>query len=122
MCLQCRTWLRIICINITFTRKHSSMMCTARSLPCRGRGVSLTETPWIEPPLDRDPLGQRPPTNRDSPTDRDPPTDREPPGQRPPGQTSPWTEIPPVNRITDRCKNITFPQLRLRAVKNTRSV
>ena len=22
----------------------------------------------------------------------------------------------PVNRITDRCKNITFPQLRLRAV------
>ena len=24
---------------------------------------------------------------------------------------------PPMNRITDRCKNITFPQLRLRAVK-----
>ena len=24
--------------------------------------------------------------------------------------------LPPVNRITDRCKNITFPQLRLRAV------
>ena len=24
---------------------------------------------------------------------------------------------PPVNRITDTCKNITFPQLRLRAVK-----
>ena len=24
---------------------------------------------------------------------------------------------PPVNRITDRCKNITFPQLRLRAMK-----
>ena len=24
---------------------------------------------------------------------------------------------PPVNRMTDRCKNITFPQLRLRAVK-----
>ena len=23
---------------------------------------------------------------------------------------------PPVNRMTDRCKNITFPQLRLRAV------
>ena len=23
---------------------------------------------------------------------------------------------PPVNRITDRCKNITFPQLRLRTV------
>ena len=43
--------------------------------------------------------------------DRDPP-DRNPP----PGQIPPWTETPPVNRITDRCKNITFPQLRLRAV------
>ena len=27
------------------------------------------------------------------------------------------THAPPVNRITDTCKNITFPQLRLRAVK-----
>ena len=26
----------------------------------------------------------------------------------PPGQTPPWTETPTVNRITDRCKNITF--------------
>ena len=25
---------------------------------------------------------------------------------------------PPVNRITDRCKNITFPQLRLRTIIN----
>ena len=39
---------------------------------------------------------------------------------------TPWTETPldrdpldrdpPVNRITDRCKNITFPQLCLRVV------
>ena len=29
----------------------------------------------------------------------------------------PQLPAPPVNRITDRCKNITFPQLRLRAVK-----
>ena len=36
----------------------------------------------------------------ETPLDRDPP-DRDP---------------PLVNRITDRCKNITFPQLRLRAV------
>ena len=28
------------------------------------------------------------------------------------------TPHPPVNRMTDRCKNITFPQLRLRAVIN----
>ena len=27
-----------------------------------------------------------------------------------------WNPPPPVNRITDRCKNITFPQLRLWAV------
>ena len=27
-------------------------------------------------------------------------------------------QTPPVNRITDSCKNITFPQLRLRAVTN----
>ena len=48
--------------------------------------------------------------------------DRDPPGQRPPRQRPPWTETPldrdplPVNRITDTCKNITFPQLRLRTV------
>ena len=29
---------------------------------------------------------------------------------------------PPVNRITDSCKNITSPQLRLRAVINTRRI
>ena len=28
------------------------------------------------------------------------------------------THTPPMNRMTDRCKNITFPQLRLRAVIN----
>ena len=28
--------------------------------------------------------------------------------------------LPPVNKITDRCKNITFPQLRLRTVKIAR--
>ena len=45
--------------------------------------------PWQRPlPLDRD-LPDR------DPLDRDP---------------------HPVNRITDRCKNITFPQIRLRAV------
>ena len=44
---------------------------------------------------------------------------RDPPGRQPlgtelppPRQRPPWTEEPPVNRITDRCKNITLPQLR----------
>ena len=27
-------------------------------------------------------------------------------------------QTPPVNRMTDRCKNITFPHLRLRTVKS----
>ena len=34
-----------------------------------------------------------------------------------PWQRPPQTETPPVNRITDKCKNIIFPQLRLLAVK-----
>ena len=40
------------------------------------------------------------------------PLHRDPPWTRNPLDRDP----PPVNRITDRCKNITFPQLRLRAV------
>ena len=39
-------------------------------------------------------------------------------GTRPPPRTRhpPGPDTPPVNRITDTCKNITFPQPRLRAV------
>ena len=48
--------------------------------------------------------------------DRDPWT--ETPRQRPPEQRLPPKQRPPlVNRITDRCRNNTFPQLRLPAVK-----
>ena len=72
------------------TRMHSSMMRNARTLSYGRWGVSLTETPWTEtPPWTESPLGQRPP------------------GQRPP-----LNRDPPVNRITDRCTNITLPQLR----------
>ena len=35
----------------------------------------------------------------------------------PPGTRPHWDQIPPVNRLPDTCKNITFPKLRLRAVK-----
>ena len=46
--------------------------------------------------------------------------DRNPPGQRPPPDRSPWTETPPsVNRLTDRCENITLPQLRCGPLKKT---
>ena len=55
--------------------------------------------------LDRDPP-------KEIPLDRDTPLDRD----------NPWTETPPVNRITDGCKNITFPQLRLQAVMTNSSV
>ena len=42
--------------------------------------------------------------------------DRDPP---PRDRYIPWTETtPPPNRMTDRCKNITFPQLSLRTVTN----
>ena len=58
---------------------------------------------------DREHPGQRP-LSTETPLDRDPrtetPLDRDPSEQR-----------PPVNRITDMCKVITFQQLRLRAVK-----
>ena len=42
------------------------------------------------------------------------------PWQRPPWTETPLDRDPPprVNRITDRCKNITFPQLHLQAVIN----
>ena len=46
----------------------------------------------------------------------------ETPGQIPPPDRDPQTDTPagqtPPNRITDRCKNITFPQLRLWTVTN----
>ena len=111
----------VFCAMIPQTRMHSSRMHTTRSSTVPGGGLryrdplpgqrpSWTDTPWTETlldrhPLDRDPPGQRPPWTKN-------PQDREPLQHRPP-----WTEINPVNRITDKCKNITFSQLRLRAVK-----
>ena len=45
--------------------------------------------------------------------DKDP-WDRDPPQTETPGMETPWDAdpLPPVNRITDMCKNITLPQLR----------
>ena len=86
--------------SIHKTRMHSSRMRTTRALLYGvGGGVSVTDT--ARHPADRDNPRQRPPWG----SDRDPP------------ETHPWTETHyPMNRITDRCKNITFPQLLLRAV------
>ena len=99
----------------------------------------LDRDPQTETPMDRDPPWTDTPMDRD-PLDRDPNTET-PPGQRPPdrdpqietpsswtetpGQQPPWTETPlvmwpvvhsgtethPVNRMAQRCKNITLPQL-----------
>ena len=99
---------------------HSSRIHTARSLPYGGLPDRDPSGTGQKPLLHRDPLDRDPPWT-EIPLDRDPSfLDRDLPGQRPllPGQRPPWTEIPlPVNRITDRYKNITFPQLRLPTVK-----
>ena len=76
------------------TRMHSSRMRTARSSSRPGG------------------LHQAPP-GPDPPGPGTPPGTRHPPGSGPPP--------PPVNRITDTCKNITFPQLRLWAVIKSES-
>ena len=72
---------------------------------------------------DRDPLNRYPPGQdplSDPPPGQSLPLTEPPPGQGSP-QTDPlpfWTKTSPVNRMTNRCKNITFPQLRLRTVIN----
>ena len=78
----------------------SSRMRTARSSSCRGG------------------LHQAPPWEQTRPGTKHPPpgADTHPRDQTPLDQAPPGPGTPPVNRITDTCKNITFPQLRLRAV------
>ena len=116
-------------------RKHCSRMRSTCSLPYWGLPDRdpLDRDPLGRDPLDRDPLGRDPlDTNSldTDPLDTDP-LRRDTTGQRPPGQKTPWIETPwaetpmdrapsPVNRIIYRCKNIIFPQLRLRSVTNVR--
>ena len=69
-------------------------------------GVPLTDNPWTETPMDINPLVR-------DPLDRDP---------TPYHVTCDacWDREFPVNKMTHRCKNITFPQTCLRAVKISR--
>ena len=73
--------------------------------------------PPMDPPWTEIPLGQRPPPwTQNFSLDTDP-TNIDPWPETPltenPWKKTAWTETPfPVNRITDRCKNITLPQLR----------
>ena len=94
--------------SIHYTRMHSSRMHTTRSSSCLG-GLHQA------PPRAGTPLDQAIPGIW-YPPGPDPLQTRNPPG---PGTPLSRTRHPPVNRITDTCKNITFPQLRLRAVKMT---
>ena len=77
---------------------HSSRMHTAGS-SSRLRGVTPGTPP---PPQEQAPPRSSPP--RISPWEQAPPS---PPKQVPPRSRHP---LPPVNRMTDRCKNITLPQ------------
>ena len=106
----------------TETRMHSSRMRTVRSLP--HGGLPNRDPPWTKTPLGRDPPKTDPPqkvtpwTEIPPHLDKDPHLDRDStPGQKPPRPplvmwpvVHAGTETPP-NRITDRCKNITLPQL-----------
>ena len=105
-------------------------MCTARSLPNRRWGLSLGGfcpggSPWQRLP------GQNPPPPRQRPHKEHGTRDRPLEGTWDQRQETPWKEHgtsqpdrsdiiqrPPLwtEWLTDGCKNITFPQLRLRAV------
>ena len=78
---------------------HSSRMRTVRSSSrlSGGRSASVHTTPRSRPPWTRHPRSRHPPGSR------------HPPRSRPPGPvTSPRPGTPPVDRMTDTCKNITF--------------
>ena len=102
---------------------HSSRMRTARS--SSRVGGSPPDTPLGTRHLEADPseqtspgLGTPPgpgtPSGADSPPRSRHPPDQAPPGSRLPPEQAPRREqaLPPVDRITDACENITLPQLR----------
>ena len=106
-------------IRIFFKQEYNAVGCVLPTHYCTWglpyRDPPGQRTPWTEtPPLARDAPGQRP-LDREPPGQRPLPGQRSPPGQRPPLVMWPvvhaGTETLPVNRITDRCKNITLPQL-----------
>ena len=111
------------------TRMHSSRMCAAclltvsRSAPWVVCPSPICRLPRYRPPrmqtpaLDADPPGCRPPRCRPRPQMQTPwmqnPPDSDPRGCR----TLQMLTLPdadtPMNRMTDRCKNITLPQTAL---------
>ena len=118
----------------TETRMYSSKMRTARLLTVSCsvwfRGVCSTPF-WMQTPgMQTLPLGCTSPPSMQTQLDAEPPGGKplwmqipsrcRPLDADPPGHVTcdaSWeANYPLVNRITDRCKNITYPKLRLRAV------
>ena len=112
---------------------HSSRMRTARSLTVSRRVLCMPpQQPHMPPATTHAPYNHTPnhayPYNHTCPPQpcMSPHNHTHPPQPCMPPTTThaPTTMLdppatmhaPPVNRITDTCKNITFPQLRLRAV------
>ena len=87
------------------------------------RTARSSSRPGAHPPPDQaaPPGADHPPPDQADPPDQAPRRADPPPTRQPPGSWHPphRSRHPPVNRITDICKNITFPQLRLRAVKTS---
>ena len=89
--------------------------------PLLDKDAPRQRPPWTDIPLGQRPPGQSPPP-RQTPLYKDTPVQRHPWTKRPPWTKTSWTETPldrdpldrdnslPVNRMTDRCKNITLPQ------------
>ena len=112
--------IRILFISIE--QKFIQVGCVPPALPPY-RGGLRDRPPEQKPPEQRPPCrtetsGHRPHLDRYHPGQRLPWTDRSPPPVNRITDRCKNITRPLVNRIADRCKNITFPQLRLRVVMN----
>ena len=88
---------------------HSIRMRTARSSSHPRGSPPGTPTRSRHPPQSRHPPDQTPPWDH-TPQCHTSPRVNTPGTTHTTNQTPPWSRHPPVNRMTDRCKNITLPQ------------
>ena len=102
------------------TRMHSSRMRIGRSSSHLG---GLHQAPWEQaPPRDQTLPLSIPPRTRPPPPDQAPAPDQAPLGPDPPRPGTPQDQAPPpVNRMTNRCKNITLPQTSFAGGKKRKS-
>ena len=100
------------------------LSCHACHLPCTPHchaHTPATHAPLpCMPPATHAPCHACPPAMHVSPAMHTPPTTHTPYNACPPAMHAPMPCMPsPLNRITDRCRNIIFPQLLLRTVKTS---